>query len=172
MKYFTETITYKKHEEVDSIRDDLERLFDDYEDGKEIGGHRIGLKPEIITDKQAEKVAPNFDEFTVCETETPHGITPALLKDIWNGVVSWREKWGCCEDECKILVDMLKNGDTLEINGKLWFRTHVVNGTKYFIDTAGHEVVPDVIRLIVFQLSNAYIDITMNGENIIELIDY
>ena len=175
MKYFTETITYKMHDEIEKTRDELEVSFDNYEQGKEFCGHPLGLKPEIITDKQAEKEAANFDEFKTAHPnglETPIGITPALLKDIWNGVVRWRQNWGCCEDECNRLIEMLNDGDTLEINGKSWFRTHIVDGTKYFIDTAGHEVVPDVIKLIVYQLTNAYIEITMNGKNIIELIDY
>jgi len=164
MKSFRETITYNTHDEIDNLRFQFELSFDEYENYN----GKIGSKPEIITDKQAEKEIKYCDEV---EAGIKY-ITPGLLADIWNGVVRWRQNWGCCEDECNRLIEMLNDGDTLEINGKSWFRTHIVDGTKYFIDNAGHEVVPDVIRLIVYQLTNAYIEITMNGKNIIELIDY
>ena len=157
---YVETIKHVNHGTIERLREQVEELAGIWE----------GKNPAKITNEELELYtkAINLDG-------NYSGLQPVpakLVKDIWNGIVERETRFGLCEDECKRFVDMLSDGDTVEIAGNLWFNVHVINGVKYFIDNHACEVSEETVKYIAYELSRSPAVITINGEDAKEIIDY
>lgn len=157
---YVETIKHVKHGTIERLRGQVE----------ELAGIFDGITPTKITEEDLKlyTMAINLDG-------NYSGLQPVpakLVKDIWNGIVERETRFGLCEDECEIFVNMLSDGDRVEIAGNLWFNVHVVKGVKYFIDNHGYEVSEETVKYIAYELSRSPAVITINGEDVKEVIDY
>ena len=146
-----------RNEEVEEIRGKVENICGFFGDGV-----------KLISIEEAAQHAERINaEGTIIKA------TPQLIQDIWNGYFRQDECFAACDDEINILLNkVLQDGDVVKIADNLWFRVHEINGLQYYIDAAVREIGKNLVWLMIWQLTNTFIKITVNDKNIFELIDY